>query len=216
MDQKLRKWIKWLRIIGDDVQRLVTHNEIFRQVSEIIDSNPKVRIPSAFYDFIGQSHAAYAAMGVRRHATTHKDSISFRGLLDDIAQNPEVLYRNDCKEVHAGSVVTGPEGEDFVLIPGPEREHIDPASVRKDIRRLEAAWRKLKETADRRIAHYDRKAVSSPSCYKDIERCIALLDELYCRYHLALSGTFVETLKPTYQHDWKEIFRHPWIEQENI
>ena len=211
MNQKLRKWLRWLQVIRDDVQQLVIHKDIFEHVRKIIEANPRIQIPNAFYDFMGGSYAAYAAMGIRRQARYHKDSISFIGLLGDIADNPHALTRGYYVSLYGGPGITHLADKEFDRFSGTGGAHIDPTLVRRDIRRLEARWREVREFIDRRIAHHDRKAVAMPSGYRDIDACIDLLDELYCRYHLLLNAKAITSLKPDCQDDWKEIFRHRWI-----
>jgi hypothetical protein len=105
---------------------------------------------------------------------------------------------------------------DFDQFAGPGGKHIDPQVVRSDVEDLISAGKRVEELADRRIAHHDKKEVSAPPTYNDVDACINLLDRLYCRYNLALHAAAQATLNPTYQYDWKEIFRHKWIEDEEI
>lgn len=174
MDQKLAKWKRWLRVVHDDVQKLVMHKDIFWQIGEIVNSNPKIQIHSAFYDFIGNSHAAYVVMGIRRHVKTHKDSISFRALLEDIAANAEILSREYYRALYAGSGMEDLADGDFDQFSKPGGEHIDPDLVSTDIKRLEEAGKKAEELADRRIAHYDKKEVSVLPTYNEVDACIDL------------------------------------------
>lgn len=79
LDQKLEKWIRWIRVIQEDIQPLVIAKDVFRSIQDLIKANPKIQKPTLFYWYMGATYAAYALMGIRRQAklTRHNPPCSW-------------------------------------------------------------------------------------------------------------------------------------------
>jgi hypothetical protein len=56
MDAKLQEWLKWLKVIHDEVKDLVTSKDIFWKVQNIIKTNRRIHQPSAFYRYLGNTY----------------------------------------------------------------------------------------------------------------------------------------------------------------
>lgn len=216
MDAKLKKWIKWLDIIHDDLQQIVIHKNIFLRVGEIVKSNNTIQIPSAYYDFIGCSYTAFMIMGIRRQTKVNSQSISFSRLLKEICESPEKLSREYFKSLYTGSVVEDLADKDFDKFSGDNKNHIDAKMVEEDLLNLTNSGKLIEELADKRIAHYDKQRPIIIPTYNDLDECVELLDKLYCKYKLVLHASWQDTLLPTYQYDWEEVFRHKWLEDDDL
>jgi hypothetical protein len=214
VDSKLEKWLRWLDVIHDDVQQLVVHKQIFWEVGDIVNANEKIQVHSAFYDFIGNSHAAFVAMGVRRHVKVNKDSISFRRLLEEIKDAPHVLSRDYYRSLYKGKVVGDLADNDFDKFSGPGKDHIDRNIIDTDLCEMSRIAKKVEDLTDKRIAHYDKRKIKEPPTFKDLDASVEFLDSLYCKYNFVLRASSLDTLMPTFQYNWKEIFKYRWIENE--
>ena len=214
MDPKLAKWIRWLKIIHDEIQHLVLAKDAFWEVQEIIKSNKRIQKPSYFYQYLGNTYVSHSVIGMRRQLKVDRQSISLARLLTEMAETPEVISRKYYRGLYSGSVVERFAYRDFDKFSEPGAPHISKKMVLEDLRRLRAAGRKLEEYADRRVAHRDKREVKSPPLFRDGDAFIDLLDKLYVKYHLLFHASSMESLMPTYQYDWKEIFREPWIPSE--
>ena len=84
---------------------------MFWEVQDIIRENPRIQKPSAFYSYLGRTYLSHALAGLRRQIKPQKDSISFVGLLYEIAKNPEELSRN-----YYRSLCANPDGPDVSQI----------------------------------------------------------------------------------------------------
>ena len=109
--QKLQKWQKWMKAIEKEIFGLVVDANMFWDVQDIIRANPRIQKPSAFYRYLGRTYLSHALAGLRRQIKPQKDSISFVGLLDDIAKNPEELSRE-----YYRSLCAYPDGPDISQI----------------------------------------------------------------------------------------------------
>jgi len=211
MDPRLKKWIGWLKVLHDEIQQLVIAKDIFWEVQEIIKANKKIQKPSSFYEYLGNTYVSHSLIGMRRQLKVDSKSISLARLLTEMSETPEVFSRKYYKAMYAGSVVEDFADRDFDRFSAPGAPYISKDMVLGDLKKLQDVGRKLEEYADRRVAHRDKRDVKSPPRFKDGDAVIELLDKLYVKYHLLFYAASMDSLMPTYQYDWKEIFREPWI-----
>lgn len=213
MDRKLEKWLRWLKIIEEDVQRLLVNRNIFWELQEIVKANANLRKPSSFYGYLGDTFIAYISMGIRRQIKNDENSISFVRLLDDISKNPSSLTRTYFKSLYTGFVVAHWADRDFNKYAG-TGAHISPSLVLSDLLQLKDVARKVEKWADKRIAHRDRSHPKNVPTFREVDSCLDTLNKLYCKYHLLFHAKAMQSLMPVYQYDWKEIFTVPWIPKD--
>jgi hypothetical protein len=234
---KLKKWLNWMENIQSEIQKLLRDANMFWEVQDIIRENPHIQKPSAFYRYLGRTYLSHALAGLRRQIKPQKDSISFVGLLDEIAKNPEELSRN-----YYRSLCANPDGpdmnqiemegqkeleevgitstsqlkdliqmDDFAPYSNASGEHVCPQMVKDDLKTLRLAVEKHEEFADKRIAHRDKGEPEVIPTFGELDDCIKLLDKTYVKYHLLFYAEGTNTLMPTYQYEWKSIFCEPWL-----
>ena len=233
---KLKKWRKWMKAIEKEIYGLVVDANMFWEVQGIIRENPRIQRPSAFYSYLGRTYLSHALSGLRRQIKPQKDSISFVGLLEDIAKNPEELsrsyYRSLCaypdgpdisqiemesrgglKEV--GITETSQQKnlikDDFARCADASGKHVCPKMVKDDIDKLKKAAKAYEDFADKRIAHWDKDNPTVIPTFGELDDCLKLLDKTYVKYHLLFYAESIDTLMPTYQYEWKTIFLEPWL-----
>lgn len=211
MDARISKWLRWLDVIKAEIQDLVVSKYIFHEVQKMIAENPKIQVNNSFYRYITSTYVSHAVIGLRRQLKTDPQGISLALLLQELIKTPEVLSRKYYVGLHEGSTVEDLADEDFDRFASPGASHIDPAQVEKDLQRLRDVTRKCEDFADKRIAHRDKREPKSLLTYNEVDDCISLLDELYIKYLLMFEAKAMDTLLPTWQYDWKEIFRTPWL-----
>jgi len=95
MEDKYKKWGRWLKNIYSEITSLSVIRHIFWEVQKIIKDNPEIQKPSAFYEFIGNGYVASALMSVRRQIKIDDNSISFARLLKEISECPEILSQEN-------------------------------------------------------------------------------------------------------------------------
>ena len=210
---------------------------MFWEVQDIIRENPRIQKPSAFYSYLGRTYLSHALAGLRRQIKPRKDSISFIGLLDEIAKNPEELSRN-----YYRSLWSHPDGpdinqiemegreelekvgitdtsqlkdliqmDDFAPYADASGEHVCPLMVKDDIDKLKKSAKACEDFADKRLAHWDKDNPIVIPTFGELDDCIKLLDKTYVKYHLLFYAEGTDTLMPTYQYEWKTIFLEPWL-----
>lgn len=212
MDLRLKKWLRWLDVIKGEVQELVVAKHTFHEVQKMIEANPKLQTGNSFYRYFAGTYVSHVVIGLRRQIKTDPQSISLALLLKEMSETPETFSRKYYVSLYQGSVVEGLADKDFDRVAKPGSPHIDGTKVAADLQRLRDATAKCEEFADKRLAHRDKREPKAPPTYNEVDECIDLLDELFVKYQLAFHAKSSETLLPTWQYDWKAIFRTPWIE----
>ena len=206
-----------METIQTQIQMLLRDTSMFWEVQDIIRENPRTQEPSAFYRYFGRTYLSHALAGLRRQIKPQKDSISFVGLLEEIAKNPEELSRSYYHSLcsHAdGPDISQIEMEgmdDFAPYADASGKHVCPKMVKDDLKALKSAVEKHEEFADKRIAHWDKGESSIIPKFGELDDCIKVLDKMYVKYHLLFYAESIDTLMPTYQYEWKKIFLEPWL-----
>jgi len=213
MDRKLEKWLRWLDVVKTEIQDLVVAKYIFHEVQGMIGTNPKLHKPSSFYDYFARTYVSHIVIGMRRQIKCDDQSISVARLLEDMIATPQALPRKWHTDKYRGSVVQQFADSDFNKFATPGSPHIDPKFVEADLLELRAALRKCEDFADKRIAHRDKRSPGNIPTFNEVDDCVDFLDKLYVKYFLLFHQSSMDTLLPTWQYDWKDIFRTPWIEE---
>jgi hypothetical protein len=211
MDAKLRKWLKWLKVIHDEVQDLVTIKYIFWEVQNIIKTNRRIHQQSAFYSYLGNTYVSHVVMAVRRQLKVDNQSISFARLLEEIVDSPQTLSREYYIGLYKGSGAENLAEGDFDNLFGASHVHVCPHMVCNDLAQIKKVAQQCEEFADRRVAHRDNRDPKVLPRFDELDTCIECLDKLYVKYHRMFHAQAIDSLMPTYQNDWKAVFREPWI-----
>jgi len=211
MDDRLKKWIRWLEIIYYDITQLLVKQNIFWELQDIIKANSKLQKPSSFYKYLGDTYIAYITIGIRRQIKNDKYSISFARLLTELSQTPSVLSRKYFIGLYSGFAVEHLANRDFDKFCGINKDYISPDIVNADLNELNWVASVIEDFTDKRIAHHDKREPKILPKFEEVDSCLGVLDKLYCKYHLAFHASFMNSLMPTYQYDWKQIFTIPWI-----
>ena len=211
MDNKFNKWIKHLEIIKSEISELLISQNIFWEINNIIKENPNLNKPSAFWNYFGNTYVASVAIAVRRQIKNKPNSISFTQLLEDMKGHPQSFPRSYYHEIYKGSLAEQWVDKDFNRFAKPSQNHICPDMISADIVKLKQIVKKCEDFADKVVAHSDKRKPKILPTFNELDNCIKFLDELYVKYHLLFHAQSMDTLMPTYQYDWTEIFKYPWI-----
>jgi len=214
MDSKLKKWLRWLKVVHDDIQQLLIKRNIFWEVQDIIRTNAALHKPSSFYSYLGDTYVAYVSIGIRRQIKIDNQSISFARLLTELANKPGVLSRKYYVNLYKGSTLEQFADRDFDRFCGTDKTCISPDMVLVDLDKLTRAALAVEDFTDKRIAHRDKRQPKAVPRFEQVDLCLDTLDKLYCKYHRVFHASAMSTLMPVYQYDWKQIFTVPWLKYE--
>jgi hypothetical protein len=213
------KWTAWLDQgpIWHNILTMHLQRHVWREMTEIVTSRGDLP-ESYWWAFQVQTYRATQATAIRRQADRDPRSASLANLLSGMADNAASITRewwlslwNDDDQFYAAEQWTADYGREV-------ETHIDPAIPAADLERLKSAVTHVKNYVDKHVAHSDAKAVSVQVTLTlgDLHAAIDVLGQIFLRYHHLLTGSTMAYLVPTLQHDWKAVFRVPWIEPEPI
>jgi hypothetical protein len=215
METKIEEWLQWMEVIKDEVQELVITKRTFHEVQQLIKDNPTLHQSNTFYNYLSRTYVSHVIIGLRRQIKGKGNNcISMVRLFNELIKSPQVLTRSYYVDLYKGSSVECFADKDFNKFAAPGSPHIDPTLVRADLNRLLDASKRCEDFADKRVAHRDKRELDELPNFNEVDACIALLDELYVRYFMLFHAKQMDSLLPTLQYDWKEIFRVPWIFQD--
>jgi hypothetical protein len=205
-----KRWLRGVRVIKDAVYDLGHKRQIYREVTAIIDGNPKLHVPSAFYDWLHCAYITDVTMGIRRLVDWDKRTISFVRLMQDIEHHPEVISRRRFVSKY-DHFLKKYGHRDFEKFSKPGDEFINPSIVRRHRRELVMSQRKLRDFVNRHIAHTSKAKMRKLPTYKELDACVDLLGNLLKKYTLLIEQAALIHVVPEIQYDWKAPFRVPWI-----
>ncbi len=196
-DALFAMWNGWLETIRKDVMNLSINRHIFWEVQKITEANPKIHVPSSFYEWMGDVHAVYASVGLRRQIDKERRTISFQRLLEEIEGQPEVISRERYVALYQDEVIRNEVADKgFDRFSGTGMPHIGPAIVKDDRSQLIKKIEGMKDYVDKRVAHYDQHRPTSLPTYADLDECLDFVETLLIKYLAALRAESYRRILP--------------------
>ena len=201
-----------LDVLKSEVQSLVINRHVFWEVQDIIRKNQRIQIGSTFYDWMGSAYATSMSVAVRRQVDEDSRSISFVNFLKQIQARPHLVSRAWYKSLFAnGNYPANWPDACFDRLAGRGQQHVQADFVASEIVALKARTKHVARYVNKRVAHRDAHDFRPLPKFRDIDAAVGHLDRLTVRYLNLLRGMSLTTTLPTWQYDWKEIFRHAWL-----
>jgi hypothetical protein len=218
--QRLRLW---LDTIYREVQNTMLDNSIFWEVQEMFKNNSLLaETPNIFNQWMASNFIRAAAVSVRRQTDRSKDSISMYRFLTEIKNYPALLSRDSVIALYAeidtslpANVCIDHANGDYDKRVGVGKSVPDPTQIQNEIDKLLKLAGGIKHYVDKRIAHYDQQGLKQPvPNFSDMEVCFSFFEEMIKKYKVLLEATGITQILPTFQYDWKAIFRFPWLNDQ--
>jgi hypothetical protein len=126
MDTKLKKWLRWMEIIKEEVQELVMAKRTFHEIQQLIQDNPALHQSNSFYNYLSRTYVSHVVIGLRRQIKCDNQSISMARLFEELIKSPQTLTRSYYIGLYKGSVVENFADKDFNKFAALGALHIDP------------------------------------------------------------------------------------------
>ena len=211
--ERRSRLIGWLEIIYKDVQDVVVDAHVFWEIQKMFETNSRLlQTPSIVNSWMASGFAQSAALGVRRQADNRQDSVSLHRFLFELQKDPLLASRQHYISLFENPDIFGslPDGQYDRLV-GKDRPNPDPLEMKAEIRELIAKTDKIKHYVDKRVAHYDQIGLQKAPTFNDLTDCLTLFERLIKKYKPLLTGANITNLLPTFQYDWKAVFKFPWL-----
>jgi hypothetical protein len=209
-DSRIEKWRRWCAgRIRAEILTMHLHRHVFREVGEITKARGDLP-PSYFFDYLRDTYATTQAIAIRRQAETGPRVCTLGRLLTEVSGDPSRISRefylgmwNDDADQGARAFA-----DQFA---GAADSHIDPAIIRRDLHELATAADSVRGYVDEYVVHSDARARAALPAFDDLNLAIDSIGHLFIKYVNALTAETYATLVPEFQHDWRAVFREPWI-----
>lgn len=218
------RWGRWLDAVTTEVLRLHTDREVWREVREMLQQNPKLP-GSYFLDMIAISYAESAAIAVRRltESNRRRDKEgrirpkpklvrSVLGLVEDLQDKNHLLTRKRfVRRYPIDMQHAGLADRDYDHLAGKGARVVSKRRLAREIAAMRQAAGPIRRYVNRHIAHHDKKPMRRLPTYTDLNRAIDAIGKSLAMCHLVIRSKGPGRFAATIQHNWRAIFRQPWI-----
>lgn len=209
----VQRWKKWLPDMRRDLSDLFGKRETFWQLQEIAKSNPRIMDPGSFFDWICRNYVVAQAVGVRSFVDQSSDSRCLWRMLYEMLENPGVVSRGmHLRRYRGGGVGPDVGHRTFDNVAGNGRHALSQQAIRGDLRAIEDATERVRRLVNKRIAHRAAQGkLRRPPKFSELDAALDVIDRVFCKYHLLLTATSMNTQRATRQFDWRVVLREPWL-----
>jgi len=204
------RWRRWYKEIHATITDLAHKRRIYREVTAMITANPRLQVPSVFYDWMRRAYITDMTIGVRTLVDWDRRAISLVKLMEEIVDHPKVLSRRRYTAKYRGHLRRFGHLE-FDRLAGRGEQQIDATIIRRQRRELINSQKKLRTFVNRNVAHKSRYKMRRLPTYAEMDVCVDLLEDLAKKFTLLLEQKGLTDVVPVIQYDWKAPFRVPWI-----
>ena len=190
MSSKVAKWREWMEAIEPEIRLLLQDARVFWEIRIIIHGHRRTQ--DFHYGYLERSYLEHALVGLRRQLKRDKGRISFVGVLDDIAKNPDELSRSYFESVRSDPNAVG-EFSSYADVNG---RHVCTQMITEDQKQLALALSACEKFADERLAYLVKHEVKTAPTFEEFKACFKLLDKTYVKYHVLFYGDGLKTLQP--------------------
>ena len=193
INAKLQKWREWMETIEPEIRLLLRDARVFWEIQIIISGHRRTK--DFHYGYLERSYLDHVIASLRRQIKPYKGHISFVGLLNEIAENPQELSDTSFDAVSSGPDDM-PDSASCLDVIG---VHICPEMVTEDIVQLTSGLEACEAFVDERLAYCVKHASKNIPLSKELDACFKLLDKTYVKYHELFYRKGLKTLQPPRQ-----------------
>lgn len=222
-DQLWEEWRNDLERIRQDIHELFSSRRTFRDIAAVFEQNKRLQeVGGYLWDWMRISYASYVVMRVRRETDDQGNTINLHQLLKEIETRPDVVTRGRFFEM-----LNLPEGHflqevnqryftnTWMPIGSPASDNpvdqIDPSRVREDRGALQVAAERVREVANKDVAHRARVDVKDLTI-PEVDAAFDAIEATLTKYYTLLHGASLMQAEPVPQFDTRAVFTFPWIE----
>jgi hypothetical protein len=215
MNARIEEWRRWCHEdIRPDVYQLHLHRFIAAELTAMTESRG---LPASyFFTFATQTYATSQAVMVRRQADKSRGVHSLAKLLGQMAEHPTEITR-DFYVSEWGKDDARRANTTFDELAGVGVDHIPRASTRKTLTELVEGAAAVTAYVNEHVAHKHPEPTAEIPTFTELNATIDVIGEMYQRCNrLLYPGNEYGSLVPEIvDHDWKAVFREPWIVEED-
>jgi hypothetical protein len=216
-DELHADWVRWIERIYFEAIAQGWRHKMFRLLRCISDQNPRLLETGGFFlNWAAENYVAAAAMAFRRELDTQGGTENLFHLLKELEKRPQALTRARFKSTWNAHTAEDCADDAFDELPiirhpdTPELDHIDPAMVEDDLRRLtqqDAVLTHIQTT----IAHRMPERNAPIPTFREFHEAVDAVGKVFEKYYLILTHHSLYTREPAPQYNVYAPFRFAWI-----
>jgi len=204
------KWRKWIVAIAEDVGDQMASFDVYKELRSIVATNPRIQQPSYLHGWVFLNFARASTVRLRRFDDQDSRSQSLWRMLYEMLEYPGMITRRTHQARYTKNRDLAALTFDNAV--GRGRDCLGPGRIRQDLRRIEDSCARVRRFVNKRVAHAGAKgALRKPPTFGDLEHALEEIDSIVCYYQLLLTGSAPQTQNPTFQFDWADVLREPWL-----
>ncbi|KAA3612579.1 MAG: hypothetical protein DWQ05_18165 [Calditrichaeota bacterium] len=211
-----RKWRRWLPHLKKDIADLLVNNEIFWELQEIAEENKRILSNPTIFIWMCRNYVVTVSVGVRRLANINTDNRSSRlspslwRMLYEILEYPGIINRNASLSLWGKERIEG--NRVFDILVGQGKRLLTQKQILKDLRNIEDTTERVYRFVNKKIAHFTQNSsIKRIPTFTELESSLKILDEIFCKYNMLLTGEGLKSVYAPPQNDWTEVFEEAWI-----
>ena len=217
LDSKtFERWKDWCKQIENDLTKLLHYKQIHDYFFGIVNANLdhiEANEGRLFCDFVRECYGYQAAVGIRRHIRSNRDSISLMRLLEQIRESADNFTYDFYLENYP--IVDSEWQRSAFNEFSDDGNVISRSKVECDINKLRDVGDVVANIVDRVIAHLDKRGCPVNGTYNDLADSLDCLNKVTCKYSTLLTSESTISITPAIQFDWEKIFIVPFDVRKN-
>ena len=212
---KFRQWKRQFKIIKNQITELARRRFIYQKVTKLIQTNPRLQVRSAFYDWMRAVYVTDMTVSIRRLVDWNKRTISFIRLIEDVKRHPEVISRR--RFTHPYKNFMKQFGHrDYERFAKPGQNILDRSVIDNHRKTIVRSQKKIRHFLNNHIAHLNKYRRRQFPTYAELEMCLDTLEILVKEYARLFEQVALSQVAPVIQYDWMAPFRVAWLQGEAI
>ena len=213
---KHAKWQRSIEAIRREVAWLVHDHLVFRTTVGIMEQAQVQELDRTFYAWVGHTYQEAVSLRVRRLLDQDDRTHSLRLLLSDISENYKVLSRERFINLYPADIPALRESvaaSKFDELAGVGADSFPGERATSDLDEMLGLASRLKQTTDKRFAHYDKTPPTDAPTWGEVDRCVGQLSDLTRRYRFLLDATNRDVGHEP-PKGWTSVFAFAWKPEE--
>jgi len=210
---KFKQWKRQFQVIKNSIYDLASKRFVYQQVTKLIQDNPRLQVPSAFYDWMHRAYVTDMSIHIRRLADRDKRSTSLYNLVKDIEDYPQVISRRRFTRPYKDFMKQFGH-RDFDRLSTPGADVISKKLISRHRTALVKSQKRLRIYTNKHVAHLDKTGMKKFPTYAELDSCIDTIERLAKDCTLLLEQSALITAVPAIQYDWMAPFRVAWLEEK--
>lgn len=213
-DSRRDKWVRWLRLIHEDLSALAINRMAWRTLTTIWHERKPPLPPSFIFDFFAITYAQAQASGIRRQVDRHNDVTSLWHLLEEV----EKYYNLLDHDWFVGRYAWGHQwrGErEFAKLDSASTGYLDPREAKRDRERIMEVSKKIREWVNMHVAHLSTTPSLTVPTFDQLDAALDTMADVFARWNCILTGVDLVSIEPVPQYDFLAPLRMPWLLNPN-